>query len=235
MKQNFSNRVVLMVYILAVLLFFFLLLLTYVKISLSFHRIKEDDNIEINLFLLFGIIHLKYSIPYLDFVIDKNLLPGFILGKKKETKETTEKKLNINDIIESYKKFKDKLSMFRNTFNYLLSKLRIDSIKWHTEIGLDDACITAIAVGAAYALKSSLLGLLTGKVTTYNVETRVTPNYSKFTFQMNLNCIIRIRIVNIIIAGIRIAPKLLSNKINHKGSGTSERASNSGINENYDG
>lgn len=217
-----------------------LLSFTYAKIIITVHRVNEDDFIGINLELLFGLIKLKFKIPYIDIVFNRFFKPGIKLKTRMDTKKKAGilKSKNIfgtGDFEDAYRKVKKIFSLYKNVFKYILSKTRIDSLRCHTEVGLDDAALTAIAAGIIWAIKSNLICIIAKKIVPENIVLDVDTNYSKIIFEIDLHCIIRIRIANIIIAGTKVLYLFCVNAIFKKGGEGNERTSYSRVNENYNG
>lgn len=232
-----------MIYILYGLLILATLILfslSRVRIGIIINRVHEDDYIKINMSLLFGIIKFKYEIPYLDIVFNRKLRPGLKIKKRMGSKEKrgrtkTDTLFGAANLIETYKNIKETTALYGGVFHYIVSKIIIDSIKWHTEIGAGDANITAFAAGMIWFIKSSIMGFILNKKSVNNIDIDVIPNYSKGVFQVNFHCIIRIKIANIIIAGIRIGLILLKKVLFNKGSEGNERTPYTRVDENYNG
>lgn len=213
---------------------------THAKIGIIINRVDEDDYIKINVSLMYGIIKLKYEIPYLDIVFNRKMRPGLkikkrLSSKKKRGRTKTDTVFGVANLIETYKNIKEMASLYGSTFHYIASKISIESIKWYTEIGTGEASITAFTAGMTWLFKSNVLGLVLNKKQISSMDINVVPNYSRSIFQINLHCIIRIKIANIIIAGIRIGLILLKKVLNNKGSEGNERTSYTRLDENYDG
>ncbi|MGV3488669.1 MAG: DUF2953 domain-containing protein [Tuberibacillus sp.] len=88
----------------------------------------------------------------------------------------------------------------------LFSLFRISHIKWATTIGMDDASITAMAVGVLWAIKGNIMGRLIDwlpKMERPTVDVR--PAYQYFVFHTHLSCMITFRLGKTILAIYRIA------------------------------
>lgn len=224
--------------LLIILLLLLLLSLGSVYISIVFHRLSEDDYLSINVVIL-RIIKLKYKIPTLDLVFNEKLKPGIRLHKKisSKTKKISESKsiLSIENLKDSYVKFKKNFETYNKPLRYIIRKLKITYISWHTSIGVDDAAYTAVLSGLLWGIKCNIVNYLLKGKKHDEVDIYVTPNFSKPVFETDLNCIIRLQIANIIIGGVRILYILFYNTLFKKGGEDVERTSYSGVNEDYDG
>lgn len=230
----------LVLYVLWVIILLVLVSLTSMKAVVIFHRIHENDLIQITLCLLFGLFKIRFKIPYMDIIFNRKMKPGIKVKEEINTKNRSLSKdrsiFGIGEIETAYKKLKDFKRLYEKTANYFFSKLRFDYIKWHTEIGLDDAALTGFTAGILWGIQSSILSVLSTKIHPDNTDISVTPRYDISIFEVDLHCIIRVKIANIIIAGIRIIFVYLLNALsNKKGGEFNDRTSYTGINENYNG
>lgn len=229
-----------MLVFLVVILFLFLFCLSSAKLILVFHRVYEDDYIGITVVLLSGLVRLKFKIPYLDIFISRRLKSGISIREEMDSKKGRTfwgKKIalgggNIKDL---YCSINNAYKLYKGVGLYIISKTKIEYIKWHTEIGFNNAALTAIVSGIIYAIKGNIITYLSSFLNHDNIDINVKTSYNKEIFETDLNCIIRIKIANIIIAGIRIAYLLLVNGLFRKGGEHDERTSHSGLNENYNG
>jgi hypothetical protein len=219
-----------------ILLFIILLLIffsmTYIKIFFIFHRLDDDNNMRIHVFMLFDIIKLKFNIPYINIILNRNLKPGIKIEEKTLKKKSV---FSFREIKNIYNKIKLNSKLFKEVLRYLLSKTKLDSLKWYTHIGLDDAAVTAIFVGVVYTIQFSIVSLITANIDTQDIDVKVIPSYDSSKFEVDLSCIIKIKIVNIIVTGIKILYILFLNKTINKGGITYERTSYSRSDENYNG
>lgn len=220
---------ILIIYIYLILSVMILFSLSYCTLEITFNRIAEDDNMKIRILILFGLIVLKYDIPYIDVILNRKFTPGLKAARKINfQKEKKGLKFEIHRLKEMYHKY-------NHVSKYIFSKIKIDSLTWHTEIGIGEADYTAVSIGLFWILLGNLLSLILKNKNMRNMDIKVIPNYSVRIFQIKLHCIIRIKIANIIIAVIRIGLILLHNVLSRKGGDCSERTSNSRLNENYNG
>ncbi len=214
------------IYAVAILITILILFsMTYLKINFIFHRLNEDDNIQINLSFLFDMIKLKYKIPYADIILSKKKAPAIKVGKAEKGHKKLKGIVDLKGLTENYKKY-------RKAIVFLSSKAHVEYIKWHTELGAGDAAITAIAVGLLYGIKGNILSFL---FKPENADISVKPNYSKPIFEIDFNCIIKIKIANIIIAGIKLGKIFLTYFFKRRSEINNGRTSDSRADENYDG
>ncbi len=207
-----------MVYVVVLILAIAVILLiasqTYVETTFVFHRLPNDNSIQINIKALFGIIKLKYKINYLE-----------ILLQKFDKKSKDKKDRSANGAMDLYK----------NILTYILSNAKVDCIKCNIVVGLDDAYYTAITTGLIWALFGSLISILAVHNTIDDLDININPNYRSMSFDIDLYCIIKTKTVNIIIAGIKAAHIYIKYKMFKKGGDTYGRSSYSGVDENHNG
>jgi len=211
--------------LLYILVLFILLSLSKIKVTLILLRKYEDDHIEIRLALLFGLINLNFKIPYIDIILNKQKIPGIRVKKELNGKAKERNTISISEFKNMYEKAKSIMKIYKNVLYYLISKTSFDYIKWHTEVGIYDACYTALCSGMIYAVKGSIMSFINNRIYPENIDIMVKPNYEKGIFEVDLHCIIRVKIANIIIAGIKAGYIFAINSIFKKGGEFSERTS----------
>lgn len=221
-------------YILLILLLS-IIMISEVKADIMFHRIKNDDSIKITISMFFGLIKFRLNIPYVEVILNKGRMKIGVKAEGKKYAVKSQKVFDIEYIKNTYMKFKEMLHLYKKILDYVLSKIKIDYLKWKTEIGLEDAALTAVSVGVAWSLKYNILSLISQKSSVKKVSIDVIPNYSNIIFEVDLNCIIRIKIVNIIITALKIGYAFLYNAILKRGSERNERPPHTGIDEDYNG
>ncbi|EOD01083.1 hypothetical protein L21TH_0846 [Caldisalinibacter kiritimatiensis] len=91
--------------------------------------------------------------------------------------------------------------MFKEVNIYLLEKIKIKKLIWISKIGINDAASTGIVTGFVWALKSLIVSLISKDKTINNCKIDVQPIYSQNQFETYFNCIIKLKLVYIIIAG----------------------------------
>ena len=90
---------------------------------------------------------------------------------------------------------------------------RIDHISLFSGIGVEDACLTAIASGSLYSIYGSVLGVLSSYISIRNVNLQVRPVYNKFYFDIDLNSILKIKKANAIKEIIRFLIFIIKKKL----------------------
>jgi len=94
------------------------------------------------------------------------------------------------------------MSVFRDLYSLINRTLRyvtVDELEWKSRTGCENAMMTALSTGFLWMLKGSVLGPLSSKCRLKTVHVDVRPDYSKTAFFTNFTCILKIRMVHIII------------------------------------
>ena len=80
---------------------------------------------------------------------------------------------------------------------------RIDRLDWATRVGTGDAATTSWLAGLLWGLKSASVSFLSRRVTWLSPpRLSVTPDFDRACFDLDLTCIFRFRIGDVIIAAI---------------------------------
>ncbi len=94
----------------------------------------------------------------------------------------------------------------------LLSRVGCLKLQWDTEFGFKDASITGITAGTLWAGKSLLVQQISRSIKMGHqvIKLNVTPNYDKPGLRIEFDCILRVRLGYIIIAGVRVLKLIVS-------------------------
>lgn len=134
-------------------------------------------------------------------------------GKLKEQKSPEEK---VKVFEKSSKNLGERIKAFASLCRIavkLIRKLvRIEGISVNICIGTGDAATTAISVGALWAAVYTLLGVVGRIIFIDKHDVKINPDYTRSTFLAEGECIIKSRIVYIIIIAITILVKIKSLK-----------------------
>lgn len=82
--------------------------------------------------------------------------------------------------------------------DFILGYTIIENINWVSIVGSRNACYTALQSGACWALKGSLLGLLSSRCRIKKVACDVKPDFINPFFKTTFICILKIRTAHII-------------------------------------
>ena len=94
----------------------------------------------------------------------------------------------------------------------LLNRVACLKLQWETDFGFKDASITGITAGTLWAAKSLLVKQISRSIKMGHrvIKFNVTPNYAKPGLSVDFDCILRVRLGYIIIAGVRVLKLIMS-------------------------
>lgn len=180
-----------------------LLLFIPIYIRIELKRKSGEDKIQLIVYILKGILKYKYEISYIDLIIKYyNDHTDEKKGKSNEMKKDKKIKL-ATKLLKKSKKPIDYKKVLKAIWGYLIKKIELKSINLKSTIGLGDAALT----GILYGLIWSLIGTLTNIISQYkdineiNIENN--PDFNNKICIIDFFCIIRLKIVHIIIASYR--------------------------------
>jgi hypothetical protein len=198
---------------------FFLLILTViltspVVINGQLRRIGNNDDAEIKVKALYGIIRYRYKVPIIQFT-------GNSIEMKKQVSNTNagintwkqfSDELDADKVVSSIERMNLMLKMTRDLNGWIrhtLTKVRLVEWNWSTSVGTGDAMWTAMATGLVWSVQTSILGLLSQMVK-INAEPKmdVQPIYQKATFTTEWSCIAQIRFGYAILAGLQLLVRI---------------------------
>ena len=156
---------------------------------------------------------LNISTSYLFSLFKPELYP-FDKKRYRKFKKNRDSKLIIKNL------------RYRKLINYIWDKSVFKQINWSTKIGFTDAALVGIVYGTVWGFKSILISLILRSKEIKSIDIDVIPIFNENQLDIRFNCIIKIRMVYIIIVWIWFL-KL------YKGGEEVDRTSNRRVNENY--
>ncbi|NMB27155.1 MAG: DUF2953 domain-containing protein, partial [Tissierellia bacterium] len=156
---------------------------------------------------------LNISTSYLFNLFKPELYP-FDKKRYRKFKKNRDSKLIIKNL------------RYRKLINYIWDKSVFKQINWSTKIGFTDAALVGIVYGTVWGFKSILISLILRSKEIKSIDIDVIPIFNENQLDIRFNCIIKIRMVYIIIVWIWFL-KL------YKGGEEVDRTSNRRVNENY--
>ncbi|WP_077367636.1 DUF2953 domain-containing protein [Anaerosalibacter sp. Marseille-P3206] len=150
----------------------------YIKIQFNWNKTFKA---KINFTFLFGLI--KRS----------------IYSKKENIKDANDK-----NIIVRFKKIKKVYKVNKKYIKYFLDRCEIVELKWITKYGFEDAAVTGITNGVFWSVKNTVLGVFLNNRKVKDIYINVIPDFEEKNFEMDFNCIIKIKTVYIIIVSLYV-------------------------------
>lgn len=192
--------------VLIILLFLIILIiLTKITIHLTYRHHNDDDHLIVELRALFGLIRYQKSIPLIKVDDDS---PSIIVKGKGPDESESQSKITSHDVLKSLKNYRDILEhvfQLHTIVKKFLKKVSVKKLEWYSAIGIGDAANTGTGCGALWAIKGSIVGLISHY---FNVEEMpklmVYPNFQQVIVQTELSCMFQFRIGNAMLAGIKL-------------------------------
>ncbi len=98
--------------------------------------------------------------------------------------------------------------LFGTSIRLLKKYAFIKILDLYIKVGTSDAATTAIATGTLWASVYSLIGVIAGIVPVEKHNVNIVPDYVNAVFTLNGKCIIKSRVVHIIIIAVTILKKI---------------------------
>jgi hypothetical protein len=188
----------------ALVLISVLVLLSSVTVHVRLLQRGEDDRITLTVAWL-KILRYSLDIPLVDLLVRPSgsgirlqTAFGFLDGVGDRPPRET--RISIPFLRKAYRRY----GRYAFALWYLVRRTRIRRFRWHSEIGVGEAHHTGMAAGLAWTVKSTLVtGLFAHTVPLAKPDLAVRPNYREERFNTFLDCVVQIRIVHFIIAGLK--------------------------------
>lgn len=212
----------LVIILLVILLLLTILIVTKVSIFLHYYHHNDNDHLKVEFKAWFGMIKYKIEIPLIK-IDDRSPSINIrqedtALGQGEAVKK--DKKYSQEDLLASYRDMKELISKvvsFHQTVRKFLKKITVKQFEWHTLVGLGDAAYTGMLTGAIWAVKGSIIGMISHymKLQTPPILT-VTPQFQFAVSQTAISCIFQFRIGYAMLAGMKIIKNWKGGRPNFK-------------------
>ena len=208
--------------ILAILIAVLLLLIfTKIRVHFSYKRVQKDDLIHMKMTAWFGLLHYTLKIP----VIKKDdesasLIVEKETGMKNEPKKESTEKVTTDELLNALSDMRTLLhhivGLHRIIRNFL-GEIQVKEFGWHSVVGTKNAAQTGILTGNCWALKGTIIGLLTTYLNFRVMPTyTITPDFYRKQVKTSITCILEFRIGQAILTGIKLLRYWKGGKVSFK-------------------
>lgn len=201
----------LLIAVIVLILLLILIMATKLKIYIHFYHGNDNDHLKIQFKAWFGLIRYKIEVPLIK--LDDNS-PTLVVkektaaGPQEDAPKQDTKQFSAKDLINSLHDTKSMINhivSIHKIIRKFLKRVTIRNLEWHTFGGLGDAAHTGMLTGALWAIKGSILGLISHymKLKTPPSIT-VTPHFQFSVSQTAISCMIHFRVGHAMLAGIKL-------------------------------
>ena len=195
---------------LLLVLLLLLVLITKVKVTIHYSHSQNDDSLKIEFKVLFGLIKYKLNVPLIkvdddspSIVVEENVESGNGEKKKKETTKVTGE-----DMLQGFQDMKTLLEhilSFHRIIRNFCKKVKIKELDWRSAFGTGDAALTGMLTGAVWAVKGSIIGVISHYfILLKPPQVSVQPYFQMKVSQTVFTCMLQFRIGHAMFAGIKI-------------------------------
>jgi len=121
---------------------------------------------------------------------------------KNRKKDTAHYKNKGEEILNTLKKSKKNFNIYKKKFLKYREKILIEKFNFFISLGLEDPAMTGISVGFLWWIESIISGFILGHNDVKNFKVKINPVFYKNHFEVYLDCIIKCKLVYIIIGSI---------------------------------
>ena len=195
--------------LLFLLVVFILIIMTKIKVKIRYQHIRENDEFSIKLSAWFGLLRYTIRVPVINVDADSaSIKLKENTGMSDQTKVEKDKRITPETVIDFMKNMKELLEHvvgFHRIIRHFLKKVQVKQFEWHSRIGLGDAAHTGALVGSCWAIKGSIIGLLTATLHFRVLPLlTITPDFQEESADTTIICILRFRIGQAIMTGIKL-------------------------------
>ncbi|MCD1260758.1 DUF2953 domain-containing protein [Paenibacillus athensensis] len=192
---------------------------SYVRGEFYFSRVRDNDQLTVQIKALSGLIRYKFEVPVIQFksfsrgVLVKAEAVNETRSKLKEENQEHITKHKIERFYRQAREIVEHTLSFSDWMKQTLAHVECTSLTWNTRVGVGDAPETAITTGLVWTLKSSLLGFVFRWI---DMQTKprvmVEPLYNALEFTTMLRVRGRIRAGMALWSGLRLLVRIIREK-----------------------
>lgn len=196
-----------------------LVVVSFVQIEVYFHRQHQDDEIQIKVVALYGLVKIRFNIPVIKI---KQRYPGVEVQAEAEAAKSDIASVKIrntitpNTIMQLFQRARKRIREVYGLLEWTkqtLQYVRCEQIQWQSKLGTGDAAETGVLTGVAWGVKTSILGFGLKYLDLRTIpKLNVVPLYEQRHFYSELHCILRIRVAHAMLQGIRFIPRWIKGK-----------------------
>ena len=188
-----------------IFLLFLFVLLSSVKIRIHYSHNGKDDNLNMIVKALFGLLRFKYAVPVLQWGKQGIIAQTGNAINKSANASLHETEITMETVDAFFERAKDILQhtvQFKQLVKAVLVHVKCTEFHWITRIGLGEAPETAIAAGTVWAIKTSALSYLFKFVhLAANPSVSVQPQYNRFQFDTEIKTVMAVKMYRVLAGG----------------------------------
>lgn len=200
-------------FVLSGILFMALITAIPLQLRIRYLRSESDDHVSILFKGFFGLLHYQFKVPFLDWRwlvfphlrLSVNAKPSGT-GKVTVEDEIKPRRVNFRLIINVLPNLWSMIHRLLEVKRLFYKGIRCKQLRCELEIGFTDAAHTGLAVGGMWSILGYYLGKLHNNIT-FEVDrpqVAVKPSFRQACFNADIDCIFKLRIGHIIVAGFKV-------------------------------
>lgn len=183
-----------------------LLFVMKISITIRYKHDKDDDRLTIVIRLLGGLVKIKKEFPSIK--VNKEDQTIDVKSESNVGKKESKGKVGSEDMqnyFEQLNEIKKRVVHLQKIVRRFLKHIHVTEFRWKSVIGINDAALTGIICGSAWAIKGSCIALLDQNLKLkIRPEIEVIPSFFHAESKTNLTCILSFRMGHAMGAAIRL-------------------------------
>ncbi|MEX2103766.1 MAG: DUF2953 domain-containing protein [Bacilli bacterium] len=203
-----------------VLIIIIIFLFSHLRVHIEANRSGEKDEIRLDIYAMFNIIHYRIHIPSVKLHIAQKNIETETEAGIVQTNGTPANKKKLKFLTPRSKKRSTEVAMvllhnIKNLHQLLLQVLRhvkVDELIWKSRIGTGDAAETGVLTGIAWSVKSTLIGYITSYIQLFTIpKMDIAPSFHETKLETTFRCVFRFRVIYGVVIGLRLFFRALKN------------------------
>lgn len=193
-------------------------LLSTITLDCYARRRKDDDYLVIKVNGVYGLMNFTLKLSEFNLT-----LKGIFVKREKKwkklglkSKDQTTNEWNVNTEIQKYEQWTEALSLVKDLKGWIrkvLNSVQLTEWKWYSYVGTGDAMTAAMTCGLFWSVKGIIFGTLSQFVKVKEKpDVKIEPVYEVAYFATEWSCIAKMKLWQVVLAGLYLIFSLTSLK-----------------------
>ena len=173
--------------------------LTVIRVDIHFRHVQKDDEMKLKVSVWHGLLRYTFKVP----VLKKKEGKGSVIVQTESGMQGNEKSIEIKrltpaDFMHVWSEIRaliEHIVGLHRIVRRFLATVHLKRLEWHSVVGAGQAAHTGMLVGGCWALKGSIIGLLSAYL---RIDKRpdclITPDFNQYRAATVFSCTLKFRL-----------------------------------------
>ncbi|RSK53039.1 DUF2953 domain-containing protein [Bacillus canaveralius] len=186
-----------------------IIVMSKLTVYVYFNHYNGNNHLQLEFKVWFGLVKYRVDVPLPTANEDSG---SAILNEEMEHDGTNPSQeygkdpggdlgTSLNDV----KKLLDEMGQLHRILKNFLKQIAIKHLEWHSVVGVGDAASTAVLTGGIWALKGSIIGMISSYMKLKMMPVlSIAPGFQQVISETSFTCMLQFRIGHAMVAGIKM-------------------------------